>query len=116
MSHILDHAGVDEPSGTWTGGACARHGRIPGSDVDLADLGEAHRRSGGLTDMTWYPEPEAAGVYLRLIREWREDGSRQPHRHEFGWWAGQVAAMWSFIWAANCRFVTEIIERPARDR
>ena len=25
IGHILHHTGIDEPSGTWTGGACARH-------------------------------------------------------------------------------------------
>jgi hypothetical protein len=116
ISHILEHTDVDEPSGTWTGGACARHGRPPGSDVTLADLGEMHRQSSGLTDMTWYPEPAAADVYLRLLREWREDGTRRPHQHPFDWWSERVSAMWSYIWAANCRFVTEIIEQPARNR
>jgi hypothetical protein len=116
VSHILHHAGADEPSGTWTGGACARHGRPPGSDVALADLGEMHRQSDGLADMTWYPEPVASEVYLRLLREWREDGERQPHRHPFDWWAERAAAVWSYMWAANCRCVTEIIEKPVRDR
>jgi hypothetical protein len=114
--HILHHTGIDEPSGTWTGGACARHRRPPGSDVALADLGEMHRQSGGLVDVTWYPEPVASDGYLQLLREWREDGARQPHRHPFDWWAGRAEAMWSYIWAANCRYVAEIIEKPVRDR
>lgn len=116
VSHILHHTGIDEPSGTWTGGACARHGRPVGSDVALADLGEMHRESGGLTDLTWYPEPVASDVYLRLLREWQEDGARQSHRHPFDWWAERAAAMWSYIWAANCRAVAEIIEQPTRSR
>lgn len=116
IRHILGHTGADEPSGTWTGRACPGHGRALGSDVALADLGEMHRQSGGLADMTWYPEPAAGDVYRRLLREWEEDGARQPHQHEFGWWADRAAAMWSYIWAANCRFVTEVIEQPIRDK
>jgi hypothetical protein len=116
ISHILKHTGTGEPSGTWTGGACARHGRPVGSDVNLADLGEIHRQSGGLADMTWYPEAVTSDAYLRLLREWREDGKREPHQHPFGWWAQRSEAMWSYIWAANYQVVTEIIEKPVRDR
>ena len=116
IDHILKHTGIDEPSGTWTGGAGTRHGRPPGSDVDLANLGEMHRQSDGLADFTWYPEPVAAAAYLRLLRECTEDGARQPHQHPFDWWSQRITAMWSYIWAANCRYVTEIIEGPARSR
>jgi hypothetical protein len=116
IRHILQHASVDEPSGTWTGGACQQHGRALGADVDLADLGEMHRQSAGLIDVTWSPEPAAADTYLRLIREWHADGDRQPHQHPFDWWAGRVETMWSYIWSANYRSITEIIERPARSR
>lgn len=116
VRHILQHVGVDEPSGTWTGGGCPQHGRSLGTDVDLADLGEMHRQSAGLSDMTWLPESAAADTYLRLIREWHADGANQPHHHSFDWWAERVKTMWSYIWSANCRFITEIIEQPARSR
>ena len=116
ISHITAHTSIDEPSGTWTGGACPRHGRPLGTDVNLADVGEMYRQTAGLTDMTWYPEPAAAEAYQMLLRQWHEDGARQPRQHPFDWWAGRVTAMWSYIWAANCRFVTEIIEQPSRSR
>jgi hypothetical protein len=115
ISHILKHAGIDEPTGTWTGGACPRLGRPPGTDVNLADLGEMHRQSGGLSDFTWQPEPAAADIWLRLIRDWQEDGTRDPHDHPYDWWAERVKAAWSRIWVANCRFVTEILEGPSRE-
>ena len=54
VDHILAHTTVDEPSGTWTGGACARLGRPLGSDVDLADLGVMSRTGAGLTEVCWY--------------------------------------------------------------
>ena len=116
ISHITAHTSIDEPSGTWTGGACPRHRRPLGSDVALADLGEMHRQSAGLTDMTWYPEPAAAEAYQMLLRQWREDGAREPHQHPFDWWANRVTVMWSYIWAANCRFVAEIMEQPTRSK
>ena len=116
ISHILQHASIDEPSGTWTGSACPQHGRPLGTDVDLADLGAMHRQSAGLADMTWYPEPAAADTYLRLLRDWAADGARQPHLHPFDWWVGRVDVMWSYIWAANYRFITEIIEQPSESR
>lgn len=116
IAHILRHTGVDEPSGTWTGGAGPRLGRPLGSDVDLTDLGEMHRQSGGLADLTWHPEPVASDVYLQLLREWGEDRDRQPRQHPSGWWAERVATMWSYIWAANFRIVTEVIEGLARSR
>lgn len=47
VAHILEHAGIDEPSGTWTGGACPRHGVPLGSDVDLANLGVMSRSCEG---------------------------------------------------------------------
>lgn len=115
ISHILEHTGLDEPHGIWTGGACPRHGRPLGTDVNLADLGAMHRQSAGLSDFTWHPEATAEAVYLRLIREWQEDGQHEPHQHPFDWWAQRTTAMWSYIWAANCRFVAEIIEQPARN-
>ena len=113
ISHILKHTGADEPSGTWTGGACARHGRPVGSDVNLADLGEMHRQSGGLADMTWYPETVTSDAYLRLLREWREDGKREPHQHPFDWWAQRAEAMWSYIWAANYRASPRSSKNPS---
>jgi hypothetical protein len=117
IGHILHHTGTDEPSGTWTGGACPRHRRPLGSDVDLTDLGEMHRQSSGLADLTWYPEAAAADVYRLLLREWSEDGARRPdNAHPFEWWEDRVAAMWSYIWAANCRYVSEILEGPIRGR
>jgi hypothetical protein len=116
VGHILQHTGVDEPSGTWTGGAGSRRGRTLGSDVDLADLGAMQRQGAGLVDFTWEPEPVAADVYLQLLREWGEDGGRQAPQHPFEWWANRVSVMWSYIWAANCRYVTEILEGPSRER
>ncbi len=116
IRHIAEHTGADEPSGTWTGGACPRHGRPIGTDVDLADLRAVYRQTGGLIDVTWYPEPAAAEAYKMLLRQWGEDGDRQPHQHPFDWWAQRAGAMWSYIWDANYRAVTEIIEEPSRSK
>jgi hypothetical protein len=85
--------------------------------VDLTDLGEMHRQSAGLADFTWYPEAAAAGVYKLLLREWGEDGARLPdNEHRFEWWEERVAVMWSYIWAANCRYISEVLEAPVRSR
>lgn len=116
VSHILEHTGIDEPAGTWTGSACPLHGRPLGSGVALADLGEMHRQSAGLADATWYPEPAAAEAYRMLLREWEADGAREPHHHPFEWWAERTRVMWSYIWDANYRYITGIIEQPAKSR
>ena len=116
VPHILHHTGIDEPTGTWTGGGCPQHGRDVGTDASLYDLGEMHRQSAGLCDMTWFPEPAAAIAYQWLIRDWHADGGRQPHQHPFEWWQERVKVAWSYIWAANYRYITEIIEQPARSK
>ena len=38
LAHVLEHADVDEPSGTWTGLACRDHELTLGGDVDNAKL------------------------------------------------------------------------------
>jgi hypothetical protein len=34
LAHVLEHADVDEPSGTWTGLVCRDHQLALGGDVD----------------------------------------------------------------------------------
>ena len=38
LAHVLEHADVDEPSGTWTGLACHDHDLALEGDVDNATL------------------------------------------------------------------------------
>jgi hypothetical protein len=116
VDHILEHAGVDEPSGTWTGGACARHGRPLGSDVDLADLGVMSRTGAGLTDVRWYVPESLANVYRMTFDGMMADAARQNHEHPPDWWQHRIDVAWSYAWNANYTFLAEVVEAPARGR
>ena len=52
LAHVLEHCNTDEPSGTWTGLACADHGLALGADVDAAAMRQLSAR-GQLADLIW---------------------------------------------------------------
>ena len=60
LAHVLEHADVDEPSGTWTGLACRDHELTLGGDVDNATLRRL-AANGKIADLVWEaPEQLAA--------------------------------------------------------
>jgi hypothetical protein len=99
LAHVLEHAEVDEPSGTWTGLAGPDH-RLPiGSDVDVAVLTRLCAGS-EIADLVWEAPAELmAGhnhAFYRAMRafEAADTASAEPH------W-GDLEAIWSHAWAAN---------------
>lgn len=119
LDHIAEHAGRDEPSGTWTGGDGERYGLPIGSDADLAQvrgLRGPDRRTPPLADFTWYAPEGLAVTYRLLVEGCLEDGRREVHQGTLENWQHQIMAAWSHAWDANCKFVAGVIEAPARDR
>ena len=52
LAHVLEHADVDEPSGTWTGLASRDHELTLGGDVDNATLRRL-AANGKIADLVW---------------------------------------------------------------
>lgn len=119
MAHIAAHAGVDEPDGTWTGGACPRNGLAIGSDATVAQVTGMRGPGGreiGFADWAWYVPEALALTYRAYVEGMLEDARRQVPRFPLDDWQHQVRAAWSYAWAANCKFVAEVIEAKARER
>lgn len=99
LAHILEHAGTDEPSGTWTGLACPDHGLAIGSDVDNATLRRLAADS-KLADLVWEaPENLAADhnqAFQTAMQAYRAGHHETAEQH----WR-EVQATWSRAWAAN---------------
>lgn len=100
LAHVLDHVGIDEPSGTWTGLACTARGLAVGTDADpaiLLDLCAGQR----VADFTWEPPAGLADEHHReftaAMRAWHAGETSRAERH----WAG-LQALWSRAWSANC--------------
>jgi len=98
LAHVLDHAQLGEPSGTWTGLACPYHGLQPGTDVDDSVL--QHLAQGDLADLIWEaPDDftaEHASVGLAAVRAWQ---AGQVEEGERLW--KETNALWSTAWSAN---------------
>jgi hypothetical protein len=97
LAHVLEHAGSDEPCGTWTGLACNARGLAIGTDADpaiLRDLCSGQR----VADLTWEPPDGLAGGHRReAMRAWHAGDTSQAERHRAG-----LQAFWSQMWTANC--------------
>ena len=52
LAHVLEHADIDESSGTWTGLACPNQGLLLGGDVDNATLYRL-ATGGKIADLVW---------------------------------------------------------------
>lgn len=99
LAHVLEHADVDEPSGTWTGLACRDHHLALGGDVDTAALRRL-AADGKIADLVWEaPEELAAehGLAFQVAMQAYHAGN--PESAEQQW--QQVQAIWSRAWSAN---------------
>lgn len=108
LAHVLQHAGTDEPTGTWIGQACLDHGLTPGSDVDTATLRRLCER-GEIADLVW----EAPGEF---VAEHEQVHSAAMLAYEAGDMARadqhwqDLGRIWSGAWAANCAALAFIEE------
>ena len=66
LAHVLDHADIDEPSGTWTGQACRDHDLPLGGDVDTATLRRlvANRK---IADLIWEASQDLAAEHSQAF-------------------------------------------------
>ena len=75
LAHVLEHADVDEPSGTWTGLACHDHDLPLGGDVDNATL-RGLAANGKIADLVWEAPEELATEHSQAFQEAYGDGGR----------------------------------------
>jgi hypothetical protein len=98
LAHVLEHAELGEPSGTWTGLASPDHGLQPGTDVDDAALRQLAQ--GDLADLIWEaPDDftaEHASVGLAAIQAYQAGKLEEAERL----WK-QTQALRSTAWSAN---------------
>jgi len=99
LAHVLEHAGTDEPSGTWTGLACPDHGLSVGSDVCVATL-LAMSAGRAVADLIWeapaYIADEHARAFDAAMEAFQQGRSAAAERH----WQ-DLQAIWSHAWATN---------------
>ena len=50
------------------------------------------------------------------FRRMMADGGQRVHEHSLEWWQHRIDVAWSYAWNANCTFLTEVVEAPARGR
>ena len=99
LAHVLEHAGTDEPPGTWTGLACRDHGLGLGGDVDIHTLRRL-AAGGKIADLVWEAPEELVAehgqVFLDGMQAYQAGDSESAEQH----W--QVfRALWSRAWTAN---------------
>jgi hypothetical protein len=99
LAHVLEHAEVDEPSGTWTGLVGPEHGLPIGSDVDAAVLTRLCTGS-EIADLVWEaPAGLVAGhnqAFYRAMNAFEAEDTTSAEQH----WR-DLGAIWSHAWAAN---------------
>ena len=98
-AHVLEHADVDEPSGTWTGLACRDRNLMLGGDVDHATLRRL-AADGKLANLVWeVPEDlatEHSQAFQSAMQTYHSGHSELAEQH----WQ-EFRAIWSRAWAAN---------------
>jgi len=99
LAHVLEHADIDEPSGTWTGLACPDHDLSLGGDVDFTTM----RRLIGdckLADLVWEAPEELVAEHGQAFQ-----AATQAHHTGHSEVAEQhwqeLQTIWSRAWAAN---------------
>ena len=99
LAHVLEHAGTDEPSGTWTGLGCPDHGLSLGGDVDHVAL-RCLAADGKLADLVWEaPEDLAAEhsqAFQSAMQAYDTGHAALAEQH----WL-ELQTIWSRAWAAN---------------
>lgn len=99
LAHVIEHAGTDEPTGTWTGLACPGRGLPIGSEADLGVLKNLCAQ-GEIADVIWEAPDELVAehshAYQGVILA-NQTGNTQPGEQEWD----KVKASWSRAWAAN---------------
>jgi len=99
LAHVLEHAEVDEPSGTWTGLACPDHGLPLGGDVDNAMLRHL-AADGKIADLVWEAPEELVAehgqAYHAAMQAYHAGHSELAEQH----WQ-KFQRVWSQAWAAN---------------
>ena len=109
LAHVLEHADIDEPSGTWAGLACPDHGLALGSDVDNGTLRRL-AADGKLADLVWEaPEQLAAehGQAFQSAMQAYHTGDSELAEQQWQ----QVQTIWSRAWAANYAAL-ELLQNP----
>jgi hypothetical protein len=98
LAHVLEHAGTDEPSGTWTGLACRDHELALGGDVDTQTL--RRLADGKVADLVWEAPEELVAdhsqAFLDAMQAYEAGDSETAEQH---WQA--LRATWSRAWTAN---------------
>ena len=100
LAHVLEHAGADEPTGTWIGLASADHGLAAGTDVDAAVISRICA-AGEIADVVWEAPAELAddhgqahGAAMLAFQAGEIEKAERLWR--------DVEAIWSRAWQANC--------------
>ena len=113
LAHVTEHAGTDEPAGTWTGLACPGHGLPAGSDVDLDVLRNLCTGS-AVADLIWEAPDDLAAEHNHALQ-----AALQAYQNDRTQLAEQewktVEAVWSRAWAANCAAI-EFLQGAGLDR
>ncbi len=100
LTHLLEHAGADEPAGTWTGLACPDQELPIGSDVDTGVLKQICA-DGRVADLIWEPPDDLAAQHAQafiaamIAYESGDVGDAEQH------W-NILQTIWSRAWTANC--------------
>jgi hypothetical protein len=100
LAHVLEHAGTDEPTGTWTGDACPDHGLAIGADVDTSKVLELCA-AGQIADLIWEPPDEIADQHSRAFAKAMEAHQARDLNLANQHW-DKLTAIWSRAWTANC--------------
>ena len=99
LAHVLEHADVDEPSGTWTGLACRDHDLPLGGDVDNATLRRL-AADGKIADLVWEAPEELTAEHSQAFHAAMQaccaGDSESAEQH----WQ-ELQGIWSWAWATN---------------
>ncbi len=113
LAHIIEHAEVDEPRGTWTGLACPDHGLAIGVGVDLEMLKRLSTR-GEIADLIWEAPDDIVGdhneAFLVAMQAYDAENTAQAERH----WS-DMQTIWSRAWDANYK-VLEFMQQAGIER
>jgi hypothetical protein len=99
LAHVLEHADVDEPSGTWTGLACRDHDLALGGDIDNVSLRRL-AADGKIADLVWETPEDLAAEHSQAFQsamQAHQAGHSELAKHHWQ----ELQTIWSRGWAAN---------------